>query len=64
MFYYENVAAAANFYGNILGLKKTLDWSTVKFLKRIGDGGGIRSFLIEDPGGYTVEYFDWLDIAN
>jgi len=32
----------------------------VKFLKEIGDGGPIRSFLIEDPGGYTVEFFQWL----
>jgi len=29
-------------------------------LKDIGDGGPIRSFLLEDPGGYTVEFFEWL----
>ena len=33
----------------------------IVFLKRIGDGGGIRSFLLEDPGGYTVEFFQWLE---
>ena len=27
----------------------------------IGDGGGIRSFLREGPGGYAVEFFAWLD---
>ena len=32
----------------------------VVFLKDIGNGGGIRSFLLEDPGGYTVEFFEWL----
>jgi catechol 2,3-dioxygenase-like lactoylglutathione lyase family enzyme len=31
----------------------------VVFLKEIEDSGGIRSFLIEDPGGYTVEFFQW-----
>ena len=33
----------------------------VVVLKDIGEGGGIRSFLLEDPGGYTVEFFQWLD---
>ena len=37
------------------------DRSGVIYLKDIGDGGGIRSFLLEDPGGYTVEFFQWLD---
>jgi len=32
----------------------------VIILKDIGDGGPIRSFLLEDPGGYTVEFFEWL----
>jgi len=32
----------------------------IEFLKDIGDGGGIRSFLLKDPGGYTVEFFQWL----
>jgi len=30
------------------------------FLKDIADGGPIRSFLMEDPGGYTLEFFQWL----
>lgn len=33
----------------------------VTFLKPLADGGGIRSFLLRDPGGYTVEFFQWLD---
>ena len=37
------------------------DREDVEFLKPIGDGGGIRSFLLEDPGGYTVEFFQWLE---
>jgi len=112
MFYYKDLADADRFYGEILGLEKTLDHDWVKFyqtsangtvglvaegdgawhraqdrnavmlsivtsevdawydrlrqkdgvmfLKEIGDGGPIRSFLIEDPGGYTVEFFEWL----
>lgn len=31
----------------------------VTFLKEISDGGLVRSFLLEDPGGYTVEFFEW-----
>ncbi len=113
MFYYEDLDAAAAFYGDVLGLETELDWEWVKFfktgpsskvgivkegegayhevqdtnavmlslvtteidvwyarlkdrddlvfLKHIGDGGGIRSFLLEDPGGYTVEFFQWLE---
>ena len=34
------------------------------FLKNIGDGGGIRSFVLEDPGGYTVEFFQWLEVEQ
>ncbi len=112
MFYYRNLADAERFYGEILGLEKTLDYDWVKFykvsdsgtvglvaegdgawhqvqdknavmlsivtsevdawydmlrqkeavtfLKGISDGGPIRSFLLEDPGGYTVEFFEWL----
>lgn len=112
MFYYDDLAAADQFYGETLGLKKTLDYDWVKFyktsenstvglvadsegawhrpqeqnavmlsivtsevdawyealkdkhgvqiLKDIGDGGPIRSFLLQDPGGYTVEFFQWL----
>ena len=116
MFYYKDLTEADNFYGNVLGLEKTLDDTWVKFyktssngtvglvaesdgawhdaqeknavmlsivtsevdawyqmlkrkdgvsfLKDIGDGGPIRSFLIEDPGGYTVEFFEWLETGN
>jgi len=112
MLYYEDIAAAAHFYGEVLGLKKTFDWDWVRFyttgpsssvgvvregegawhetqasnavmlslvtsdvdtwyakvkdreeavvLKELGNGGGIRSFMLEDPGGYTVEFFEWL----
>ena len=112
MLYYDDLDAAADFYGQTLGLEKIFDWDWVKFfrtapsatvgivkagdgayhepqpknavmvslvtsdvdawydrledrddirfLKHIGDGGGIRSFLLEDPGGYTVEFFEWL----
>ncbi len=112
MFYYKDLADVDRFYGEALGLNKTLDddwvkfyatsptstvglvkesegaWHDVReknsvmlsivtaevdawynklkrdksivFLKEIGDGGPIRSFLIEDPGGYTVEFFQWL----
>jgi predicted enzyme related to lactoylglutathione lyase len=37
---------------------------TVKFLQPIADSSNnpIRAFLIEDPGGYTVEFFSWLKI--
>jgi len=111
MFYYDDLAEADRFYGDTLGLEKTLDDDWVKFyrtsgdatvglvadsagawhkpqpdnavmlsivtpevdawyerlrgkddvtfLKDIGDGGPIRSFLIRDPGGYTVEFFQW-----
>lgn len=31
----------------------------VTFLKDISDAGLVRSFLLEDPGGYTVEFFAW-----
>lgn len=113
MFYYKELDAAGAFYGDALGLEKTLDWSWIKMyktgpagtvglvqegegayhtvqprnavmlslvteevdawykrvqerddvtvLKSIGDGGGIRSFMLEDPGGYTVEFYQWLE---
>jgi len=116
MFYYKDIGPAARFYGEVLGLEITLDWSWVKFyrtgpasavglvtegdggwhkvqasnavmlslvtdevdawyahlrrrddvtfLKDIADGGPLRSFLIEDPGGYTVEFFQWLETAE
>ena len=31
----------------------------VVFLKEIRDDALVRSFLIEDPGGYTVEFYQW-----
>jgi len=31
----------------------------VRFLKKITEGELVRSFLVEDPGGYTVEFFEW-----
>ena len=40
------------------------DKEDVVILKDIDDGGGIRSFLLEDPGGYTVEFFEWLEAAE
>jgi len=113
MFYYEDIAKAADFYGDILGLALEFDWTWIKFyktgpsssvgivtegdgawydaqeknavmlslvtsnvdawyerlqpnddvkmLKDIGSGGGIRNFMLEDPGGYTVEFFQWLE---
>lgn len=113
MFYYPDLTDADRFYGEVLGLEKTLDEDWIKFyetsangtvglvaegdgawhrvqdknavmlsivtrevdawyeilrrngditfLNDIGDRGPIRSFLIEDPGGYTVEFFEWLN---
>lgn len=112
MFYYTDIGPAAEFYGDIIGLEKTLDWSwviffqtgpssfiglvtegqgayhnaqpqnavmlslvtndldlwyarlkgkdDVTFLKPLGNSGPIKNFMIEDPGGYTVEFFQWL----
>ena len=114
MLYYDDITEAANFYGNTLGLQKTMneDWvkiyqltdsssvgvvkagpgayhvtqeknavmlsivtsdvdgwyrhlkaaGQVKFLKDIHESDvPIRSFLVEDPGGYTIEFFQWRD---
>lgn len=113
MLYYDDISDAAHFYGEVLGLEKTLDWDWIHFyrtgpassvgvvtvgpgawhqvqeknsvmlslvteevdawydrvskfddvvvLKELKSGGGIRSFLLEDPGGYTVEFFQWLE---
>jgi hypothetical protein len=35
----------------------------VTFLRDIHDSDNVavRSFLVEDPGGFTVEFFQWLD---
>lgn len=114
MLYYENIDAAARFYGETLGLTASFDtewvkifrtsetsavgvvtegegayhkakgenavmlsivtrevdaWyrrlkaaGDVKFLKDIYDNDSvpIRAFLVEDPGGYTVEFYQWL----
>ena len=114
MLYYKAIDEAARFYGQTLGLEKTLDSDWVKifqvsetssvgvvaegsgayhrarpdnavmlsivtsevdawyarlkaagdvtFLKEIynSDGAPIRAFLVEDPGGYTVEFYQWL----
>jgi hypothetical protein len=114
MFYYDDLVAAEEFYGGILGLEKTQDfgWAKlfrvsagaevgivksgpgayhaaqprnavmlsivttnvdawyarlkaangVRFLADIKTGKSvpIRNFMIEDPGGYTVEFFQWL----
>lgn len=40
------------------------DREDIVILKDIGDGGGIRSFLLEDPGGYTVEFFEWIEATE
>jgi len=114
MFYYDDLQPASEFYGQILGLEKTLDFDWVKFYRisetshvgivRAGDGAyhspqsnnavmlsivtsevdawyerlksvdkvdflqdihsgdaPVRSFLVQDPGGYTVEFFQWLE---
>ena len=109
--YYKDVAAAAQFYGGILGLEQTFDegwveiyrisstsyvglvdetrgshraseskpvmlsivtdevdaWyehirgADVTILSEISDGTAVpvRSFMVEDPGGYTIEFFRW-----
>ena len=109
--YYKDVAAAAQFYGGILGLERTFDegwveiyrisstsyvglvdetrgshqvseskpvmlsivtdevdaWyehiraADVTIVSEISDGTAVpvRSFMVEDPGGYTVEFFRW-----
>ena len=38
----------------------------IVFLKEIANSENvpIRGFLVEDPGGYTVEFFQWLDTAE
>lgn len=32
----------------------------IKFVQELDDRGPIRSFLVRDPGNYTVEFFQWL----
>jgi predicted enzyme related to lactoylglutathione lyase len=38
----------------------------IKFLKPIADSSTnpIRAFLIEDPGGYTIEFFSWKKVVD
>jgi hypothetical protein len=116
MFYYKNIDDATHFYGDILRLEKSLDWTWVRFfrtgpsstiglvtegdggwhkvqdknavmlslvtddvdawhaelsqrddvtiLKPLGNSGPVRSFLMEDPGGYTVEFFQWVEVPE
>lgn len=33
----------------------------IKFVQDLKDRGPIRSFLVRDPGNYTVEFFQWLE---
>lgn len=49
--------AVDDYYGAILNAKN------IKIEKEIADSDGvpIRAFLIRDPGGYTVEFFQWLN---
>ena len=39
---------------------RVADNPSVRKLKPVADRGPIRSFMLEDPGGYTVEFFQWL----
>lgn len=118
MLYYKDITAAAEFYGETLGLETTYSQDSAKlfrltstsvlgviregetsyhqvqdtnavmlsivtpdvdawygrlksqdsitFLKPIADSTSnpIRAFLIEDPGGYTVEFFSWLNTSE
>jgi len=110
--YYDDVAAAAAFYRDVLGLENTLDEGWVQFftitptssvglvdgtrghhrvsadkpvmlsivttdveawyarllslgvpmlkpLETTAGGGLVHAFLVQDPGGYTVEIFAW-----
>jgi hypothetical protein len=38
----------------------------IVFLKDIYDNehAPIRAFLVEDPGGYSIEFFQWLNAEN
>ncbi len=39
---------------------------SIVFLKEIYDNqhAPIRAFLVEDPGGYSIEFFQWLNVEN
>lgn len=47
-------------YGHLKGDKG------IVFLKDIynNEHAPIRAFLVEDPGGYSVEFFQWLDVEK
>lgn len=49
--------AVDDWYGAILNAKN------IKIEKEVSDSESVpvRAFLIRDPGGYTVEFFQWLD---
>jgi catechol 2,3-dioxygenase-like lactoylglutathione lyase family enzyme len=111
--YYEDLDAAAAFYGETLGLEKTYEsdgamiyrTSASSYVGLVAEGSGyhrvaeekpvmvslvtdgvdewharlraagveilsepadserapVRAFLVRDPGGYTIEFFRWLD---
>ena len=47
---------------DVEGWYRRLKAAKVKFLKDIENPDvPIRAFLVEDPGGYTVEFFQWQD---
>ncbi len=112
--YYKDLAAAENFYGQVLGFEKDFDGDWVKIFRAADSGrvgivdekkgylntaenkpvmfsidtpdveawysrvlekgenyihkplkpeadGFVRAFLLKDPGGYHVEFFQWLE---
>ena len=63
MLYYKDITAASAFFGETLGLEMTF---SQEVLKPIADSSTnpIRAFLIEDPGGYTIEFFSWKKVVD
>ena len=60
----ENAVMVSIVTNDVEGWYQTLTREgSVKVLKEIYDHESvpIRAFLIEDPGGYTVEFFQWLN---
>lgn len=46
--------------GDVDGWNAHLKAQNVKFLSELKKGNApARSFVVEDPGGYTVEFFQW-----
>lgn len=45
---------------------RVASYEDITILKPIADSvsNPIRAFLVEDPGGYTVEFFSWLNTAE